>query len=333
MKVLFIGGTGQHQLRLRAARRRAAASSSTSSTAARPRRGRSREGADVLHADVRDADAVRAALGDRGVRRRRELRRLHAGARPRPTSSCSPAARGQYVFISSASAYQKPPRGCRSPSRRRCATRSGSTRATRSPARTCSCAPTARTASRSRSFARRTPTTSTLVPLDGGWTRDRSHARAASRVVVHGDGTSLWTLTHHRRLRQGFVGLLGHPHAIGDSFHITSDDVAHLEPDPRDPRRGGRRRRPASCTCRPTRSLPHDAGLGRRPARRQGPLDDLRQHQDPRLVPDYVATIPFARGAREIVDWYDADPARREVDARMHELIERLVDTRAPVAG
>ena len=42
---------------------------------------------------------------------------------------------------------------------------------------------------------------------------------------MHGDGTSLWTLTHHVDFAKAFVGLLGHPQAIGDSFHITSDEV------------------------------------------------------------------------------------------------------------
>ena len=63
----------------------------------------------------------------------------------------------------------------------------------------------------------------TLLPFDGGWTVvDRM--RRGAEVVVHGDGTSLWTLTHHRDFAHAFVGLLGHPAAIGDSFHITSDE-------------------------------------------------------------------------------------------------------------
>ena len=43
-------------------------------------------------------------------------------------------------------------------------------------------------------------------------------------MIVHGDGTSLWTLTHHRDFK-GFIGLLGNPHALGAAFHITSDEV------------------------------------------------------------------------------------------------------------
>ena len=48
------------------------------------------------------------------------------------------------------------------------------------------------------------------------------------------------------------------------------------------------------------------------------------------VVPGYVATIPFARGAREIISWYDEDPARRRVDKRMDDLMDRLVDAFRP---
>ncbi len=44
-----------------------------------------------------------------------------------------------------------------------------------------------------------------------------------------------------------------------------------------------------------------------------------------RLVPDFVATTPFERGAREIVGWYDEDPTRQEVDERLDALMDQLV--------
>ncbi len=43
-------------------------------------------------------------------------------------------------------------------------------------------------------------------------------------VIIHGDGTSLWTMTHNSDFAKGFVGLVGNIHAIGESFHITSDE-------------------------------------------------------------------------------------------------------------
>ena len=44
------------------------------------------------------------------------------------------------------------------------------------------------------------------------------------------------------------------------------------------------------------------------------------------LVPGWTARVPFRQGAQEIVDWHDADPARRAVDARLDALYDRLVD-------
>jgi nucleoside-diphosphate-sugar epimerase len=61
-------------------------------------------------------------------------------------------------------------------------------------------------------------------PLPGGWTAVDRLARG-QQIVVHGDGTSLWTLTHSEDFAVGLVGLLGNPRAIGETFHITGDDV------------------------------------------------------------------------------------------------------------
>jgi nucleoside-diphosphate-sugar epimerase len=61
-------------------------------------------------------------------------------------------------------------------------------------------------------------------PLPGDWTAIDRLARGAE-VIVPGDGTSLWTLTHAADFAQGLVGLVGNPRAVGEVFHITSDDV------------------------------------------------------------------------------------------------------------
>lgn len=44
-------------------------------------------------------------------------------------------------------------------------------------------------------------------------------------VIIHGDGTSLWTMTHNSDFAKGFIGLMGNLHAIGESVHITSDET------------------------------------------------------------------------------------------------------------
>jgi nucleoside-diphosphate-sugar epimerase len=148
--------------------------------------------------------------------------------------------------------------------------------------------------------------------------------RQGRKVIVHGDGTSLWTLTHHRDFARAFVGLLGNSRAIGDAFQITSDEwltwnqifelvaeaagakaeIVHVPSDfiaRFDPDWG------ASLLGDKTHSMVFDNSK-------------IKQ-----LVPDYVATIPFAEGAREIMAWYDADPARQTVDEDFDNLLERII--------
>lgn len=49
--------------------------------------------------------------------------------------------------------------------------------------------------------------------------------RRGAPVVIPGDGTSLWTITHNTDFARGLLGLLGHPQVLGHAFHITSDEV------------------------------------------------------------------------------------------------------------
>src|SRR5262245_54887864 len=64
----------------------------------------------------------------------------------------------------------------------------------------------------------------TLLPFNGGYTVG-PRVRHGQKVLVHGDGSSLLVMTHHRDFAKGLVGLLGNSHAIGEAFHITSDEL------------------------------------------------------------------------------------------------------------
>ena len=158
LKVLFVGGSGQISS---ACSRRAVDLGidlyvlNRGRTSARPLPAEAHR----LEGDIRDPASAREAIGDRefdAVVDCVAFTPEHVQARRRPVHAGAPGS-------TSSSARPRPTRrrrrACRSSSRRRCATRSGSTRATRSPARTCWCAPTATTASRSRSCGPRTPTT------------------------------------------------------------------------------------------------------------------------------------------------------------------------------
>lgn len=69
----------------------------------------------------------------------------------------------------------------------------------------------------------------TSVPLalhgNGGQWQVLERMRQGKPVIVHGDGSSLWTVTHNSDFAKGFIGLMNNPHAIGQAVHITSDEL------------------------------------------------------------------------------------------------------------
>jgi nucleoside-diphosphate-sugar epimerase len=231
----------------------------------------------------------------------------------------------QYVFISSASAYQTPP--ARVPVLESTPLANPFWQYSRDKI---ACEDLLMAAYRSDGF----PVTivrpshtydRTSVPFDGGWTV-LGRMRQGKEIVVHGDGTSLWTLTHHTDFARGFVPLLGHPRTIGDAFHITSDDVLTWNQIAESLAAA------AGVEARLVH-VPSDAIAAADPEWGAGLLGDKAHSMvfdNAKLrsvVPDYVATVPFEQGAREIVAWYDQDPSRQRVDPRFDTLMDRLVET------
>ena len=230
---------------------------------------------------------------------------------------------GQYVFISSASAYQTPPERLpitestplRNPhwqySRNKIACEDLLTGLYRDEGYPVTVVRPSHTYDR------------TSVPFDGGWTIvDRM--RRGEPVVIHGDGTSLWTLTHHRDFARGFVPLLGHPRTLGDAFQITSDDVLTWD-------QIAHALAAAAGVSAQIVHVPSDAIAALNPGWGAGLLGDkthsavFDNSKLRSVVPDYVATIPFEAGAREIVAWYDEDATRRRVDSTIDEAMNILI--------
>lgn len=143
-------------------------------------------------------------------------------------------------------------------------------------------------------------------------------------VVVHGDGTSLWVLTHHRDFARGFVGLLGHPAALGEAFHITSDEALPWNEIYRAIARaaGVEARLVHVPSALIAREHP-EWGAGLLGDKAHSVLFDNTKIK--RFVPDFQATIPFHAGAREIVAYHLAHPNLCRIDASVNALMERLV--------
>jgi nucleoside-diphosphate-sugar epimerase len=168
-----------------------------------------------------------------------------------------------------------------------------------------------------------------VVPMIGGWT-SIARMRAGKEIVVHGDGSSLWTLTHARDFAKGVVGLLANPRAIGDTFHITSNEApcwntialtlarAAGVPEPR------------------IVHVPSDAIAAADKDWGDALLGDMAHSlvfdnsKIRKLVPDFVCTTTFAEGAREMMAWFDAHPERQVVDAAKDKTMDWLIDAYRP---
>jgi nucleoside-diphosphate-sugar epimerase len=320
MKVLFIGGTG--------------IISSACSELALERgielyllnRGQSMRqaaaGAKLLHGDIRQRESAQAALGDLSF----DAVVDWVAFTPEQVQSDIELLRdrtGQYIFISSASAYQTPPRFL--PVTESTPLHNPFWQYSRDKA---ACEARLWSAYQAEGFPATVVRPShtydqTLLPFHGGFTTV-ARMRAGKKVVVHGDGTSLWTLTHHRDFAAGFVGLLGNPHAVGDAFHITSDEwlswnqiyeiVAHA---------AGAEPRLVHIPSDLIAAFDPDWGAGLLGDKAHSMIFDNSKIR--RLVPDFQPRIPFYQGAQEILAWYDADPARQRTDPALDALQDRLI--------
>jgi nucleoside-diphosphate-sugar epimerase len=280
-------------------------------------------GAEVLQADIREPSSVRKVVGDRHFDSVVDWLSFV----PEHVETALGLFEGrtnQYVYISSASAYRKPP----------VAVPVVESNLLHNPFWQYS---RDKIACEELLFERfrtqGTPITvirpshtydKTLFPMDGGWTVvDRM--RQGKEVIVHGDGTSLWTLTHHSDFARGFVGLLGHPYALGEAFHITGDEwltwneifrltaqAAGVEPK--------------------IVHVPSDLIAQEDPDWGAGLLGDkahsmmFDNSKVRRLVPDFVCTVPFAQGIRDVVAWYLADPRRQVVNEGFVQRYEKILD-------
>lgn len=150
-------------------------------------------------------------------------------------------------------------------------------------------------------------------------------------IIVPGDGSSLWVVTHAEDFGRGFLGLLGNIHAIGNAFHITSDEVltwnqiyetiadglgvkaqlvhiasdfmVRVSPDQTGPLLGDK-----------TWSTVFDNGK-------------LKS-----FVPGFQAIIPFREGIRRTIAWFEARKSRQRVDAAVNAELDRILDAAAACA-
>jgi nucleoside-diphosphate-sugar epimerase len=318
--ILFIGGTGVISA---AAAQRAAALGHRLTILNRGRSTRPvPEGVETLSADVRDASAVREALAGREFDAVADFI-TYTPDQAKASLDLFAGRTGQYVFISSASAYQKPP--TRLPIRESTPLKNPFWQYSRDKI---ACEELLFQAYREQDFPLTVIRPShtydrTKIAMVGGWT-DIHRMRAGVPVMVHGDGTSLWTLTHSKDFAKAFVGLLGRPQAVGESYTITSDEYLPWNQIYQLFARAAGVPEPELVHVASETIAAHSEELGPNLLGDRSHSVIFDNTKIKSLVPDYCATIPFADGAREIVDWYDHNPDLQVVDQTFMDLSDRL---------
>ena len=169
----------------------------------------------------------------------------------------------------------------------------------------------------------------TVIPLAvNSWLKSYTaidRMRRGLPVIVPGDGLSLWTMTHNSDFAKGLVGLCGHRGAIGQSFHITSDEVLTWDQIYQQTAEAAGVSHPKLvhiatdflCACDPgfTGGLLGDKS-------HSAVFDNTKIK---RFVPDYVATTRYRDGIARTIAWYDADPACRHIDEAANLTWDRIL--------
>jgi nucleoside-diphosphate-sugar epimerase len=168
----------------------------------------------------------------------------------------------------------------------------------------------------------------TLIPLVlNSWQQSYTAVDRMIRgqkMIVPGDGSSLWVVTHNTDFAKGLVGLLGHAQAVGHAFHITSDEVltwdqlfrivgaavgvesqlVHIPSDFM-----------VACLPEEEGSLTGDKSVS-------VVFDNTKIK---RFVPGYCATTTFAEGIRQSLAWFNADPSRKQIDHQVNATLDKLI--------
>jgi len=153
--------------------------------------------------------------------------------------------------------------------------------------------------------------------------------RKGKEVIIHGDGSSLWTITHSEDFAKGFVGLLGHQQAIGQSFHITSDELLtwnqiyeavaeaagvelnaiHIASD---------------FICREAEKMDQAWMWGNLLGDKAVSVV-FDNSKIKKFVPDFKATIPFKQGIKRTLEWFEADPSRMIIKEENNDIIDKVI--------
>ena len=279
---------------------------------------------EVLHGDRDDAAALDKAAAGRWDAVVDFL--AYTPAQVEMAVSACTGRTGQYVFIGTAAAYDKP--NARLPLTEDAPLANPFWEYAR---RKIACEESVRKAHRERGLATtivRPSYTygSTWIPSGFGG-QDYTvvdRMRRGLPVVCHGDGTALWGMTHAGDFAVGLVGLLGRPEAMGEAFHVTTDEVLTWDAIYEAiARAAGVEAHLVHVPSALIAALVPDRGASLLGDKAHSTVFDNAKVR--RLVPEFQPRVTFAEGIARSIAWFDEDPSRRVVSAVANDNIERVL--------
>jgi len=150
--------------------------------------------------------------------------------------------------------------------------------------------------------------------------------KRGQKVIVPGDGTSLWVLTWNTDFAKGLIGLLGNQKAIGEAFQITSDQVLswnqiHLETYQAMGLEPNLIHIPSDLLAV---YWPHATGSLIGDKSNSVVFDNSKIK---RFVPDYLCEVDWAQGVRRSLAWFEAHPEFQTIDHEMNFLWDRMISS------
>lgn len=167
----------------------------------------------------------------------------------------------------------------------------------------------------------------TVIPIAlGGFKEYTTLQRMLNgeKIIIHGDGTSLWTVTHADDFAVGFVGLLGLTQAIGHAFHITSDEVLtwnmihEILADAL-----GCELNAVHIASDFIAKIEPELGPGLLADKSESVIFDNSKIK--RFVPAFNATIPFAEGIKRTLKWLDENPSMKIFNEKENTQLDNVL--------
>ncbi|MCL6588804.1 MAG: SDR family oxidoreductase [Firmicutes bacterium] len=148
--------------------------------------------------------------------------------------------------------------------------------------------------------------------------------RKGKKVVIHGDGTSLWVMTHNTDFAKGLLGLFGNKETLGEAFIITSDEALtwNMIYEALANAAGAN----LNAVHIPSRFLA--AVVPEAEGRLLGDKTEsviFDNSKIKRFVPGYKATVNFADGIKQSVQWFEAHPEYCAIDEDWNRLMDMVI--------